>query len=68
MTRKIVIHLIAITILGCPRCVPGAGARSHPDSEDPDDTEGDPWLALQTQVPEDERMHSHYTGRMEGIL
>jgi len=38
---------------GCTRCLPGAGERSRADEEVGTDAEGNPWLALPTQVPED---------------
>jgi len=38
---------------GCTRCILGARTGSCADKEDSADAEGDSWLALSPQVPED---------------
>jgi len=42
-----------LLLSGCPRCIPGAGEGSCADQEAATDAEGNPWMALSPQVPED---------------
>ena len=59
--------MLCVICAGCSGCILGAAEGHHPHQEDCNSTEGDPCLALQEKVPQNEGLLHCYSVCMARI-